>query len=164
MYCKRVDVFILYCSQHKALKKAEAIKWRCMLIHVKTQPIFFLDMPDTAMLKNLYLNKNIQKCYSIEKFSQSEVKGSKEKLNKVQKCKQNLHLTSMIAENQVDYYFIWQLNENHSLYNLSILNYKAVGLVLTSVGRLTSSYRDAKCFFWKQRSAVVLVSKEYLSM
>lgn len=62
-----------------------------MLIHVETQPIFFVDMPDKTMVKtNIQKEKkkkNIQKCYSIQlsgEFSQSKVKGSRKKLKQVQ--------------------------------------------------------------------------------
>ncbi len=105
-----------------------------MLIHVETQPIFFLDMPDMTMLKKTDIRtKTSRSVIPLPVVFWKWGERKQGNLNKVQKCKQNLHLTSMIAENQVDYHFIWY--EDHSLYNLNMLKYKAVGLVLTSVGR-----------------------------
>ncbi len=80
-------------------------------------------------------------------------------LNKVQKCKPNLHLTSMIAENQVDYHFIWY--EDHSLYNLNVeVQGRRFGFNI-SREILTSNYWDATCF-WKQSETACYISSVVL--
>lgn len=75
-----------------------------MLIHVETQPIFLVDMPDMTMVKN-NIQKRKKEYPEVLFFIQLSGEFS------LSKRKQKQHLISLIAENQEDFlHFIMKLN------------------------------------------------------